>query len=377
MNYKTLLLLLSLVYIGCQNNTNTNQETSVYNIKTVNDRVVPLFPDSIFSDVKYIKLETSDNVLIQKIDKIITDKNIYVLDRKQNTVFIFDFNGKFIDKISKQGNGPDEYNSLSDFMVKDDKIYILSPANFKIMIYDLANNGKYTDYIQLSDYYYQFTQSGNYLYLYSNFASSELKNITILDLASSGIEKKHDFPLEQQGVGYSGFIFSELNNTVYCTFPYEFSIYELHKNNIDKVAEIDFGDSMIPNYLRKESSDKRSEYMFSLKDIWPIGDIQQAIVTNSHYICSVIHMNGCQTLFQSRTSNDYFMGYIMQTDKFPLAMPEIICYNEATVIQKVKYSTVLNTKQYEWGQNIPDEITNGDYEDNPVLAFYTLKEKYR
>lgn len=377
MNYKTLLLLLSLVYIGCQNNTVTNRGIPVHKIKTVNNERVLLIPDSIFSDVKYVKLETSDNVLIQEVNKIITDKNIYVLDRKQNTVFIFDFNGKLIDKISKQGNGPDEYYFLSDFMVKDDKVYILSPSNFKIMIYDLANNYKYTDHIQLDDYYHQFAQSGHYLYLYSNFASSDLKNITIMNLENGDIEKKHNFPLEQQGPSSSTLIFSMLNDTVFCTFRYEYSIYKLNENNISEIAKFDFGYRMIPEHLRKESSDKRREYMRSLQGDWPISDIDKAVVTNSHYICSVNHRNEPHTLFQSRTSNDYFMGYVIQTDEYPLTRPQIIHYNGSTIIQPVDYSTVLNTKQYEWGQNIPDEITNGDYEDNPVLAFYTLKEKYR
>jgi hypothetical protein len=88
---------------------------------------------NFIEDISYIQLETNENSLIGYITKLyISDNRIYVLDTYiTRSLFVFDFSGKFINKISRLGRGPGEYSYLLDFVVDDHKqeILLLVDAN--------------------------------------------------------------------------------------------------------------------------------------------------------------------------------------------------------------------------------------------------------
>jgi hypothetical protein len=63
-----------------------------------------------------VQLETSDGCLIKQIEKIIFDNDrYYVFDREQSILFCFDSQGKFLFKIDRKGQGPEEYLDLAGF----------------------------------------------------------------------------------------------------------------------------------------------------------------------------------------------------------------------------------------------------------------------
>ena len=64
------------------------------------------------------------------------------MSRRQNTVFIFEHNGKFLSKIKSIGKGPGEYIHISDIDIneKDQELYILDWDGGKICNYDLKGN---------------------------------------------------------------------------------------------------------------------------------------------------------------------------------------------------------------------------------------------
>ena len=59
---------------------------------------------NFFNAYHTIALETTPNNLIGGIDKIVLqNEHIYILDKKQATIFIFTHNGKYQNKIANQG----------------------------------------------------------------------------------------------------------------------------------------------------------------------------------------------------------------------------------------------------------------------------------
>ena len=74
-----------------------------------------------------IPLETNDNFLIAQIDKIqMTDSCIYIADAiTQGTLFIFDREGYFLNKIQHRGTGKGEYVDFVDFDVFQSKIIFI------------------------------------------------------------------------------------------------------------------------------------------------------------------------------------------------------------------------------------------------------------
>jgi hypothetical protein len=93
---------------------------------------------SLFKKVIPIVLETRDDVLIGSINAIQVYKDrVYVLDRQQKILFVFDMNGLFIRKIGSIGSGPGEYLEIVDFTINYDKdeIYLYDPRFQKIHKY--------------------------------------------------------------------------------------------------------------------------------------------------------------------------------------------------------------------------------------------------
>ena len=68
----------------------------------------PLLLSDIVKDVEYVKLETQDNILVGSINQLKrTEKFVFIYSWHQNHVMMFDTSGKFIRKINKKAEGPE------------------------------------------------------------------------------------------------------------------------------------------------------------------------------------------------------------------------------------------------------------------------------
>jgi hypothetical protein len=129
----------------CKNYINYPEDSTTVQINVNVDKIKSNFwYDSIFSEYRYIPLETNDNSLIGSISKIIHyDSLLFVGDFiKTRSIFIFNINGSFIAKVSNLGSGPMEYVRLSDFTInkRDRLIEVLAGDDKKIIKFDF--NGR-------------------------------------------------------------------------------------------------------------------------------------------------------------------------------------------------------------------------------------------
>ena len=95
-----------------------------------------------FSHIELIPLETNDESVMNNVDKVVCyGERIYTLDYLQKVIHIFDDTGKFIFKINKYGQGPEEYLMVQDFIINPitGNLDLLSPFGF-IHSYDLSGN---------------------------------------------------------------------------------------------------------------------------------------------------------------------------------------------------------------------------------------------
>ena len=107
----------------------------------------------IFTNVRYIPLETNRDCLIGVISKVlIRDNRIYVADfYSALALFVYDMDGRFLFKIARMGKGAGDYVSFRDFDVHSNgDIYMFDHFGKKIIVF--SQDGKYkmelrTDYI--------------------------------------------------------------------------------------------------------------------------------------------------------------------------------------------------------------------------------------
>jgi hypothetical protein len=93
--------------------------------------------NEVVDSIKTIILENSCNEsFIGSIDQIVkADSLLFILDKRQNSLFIFAIDGTFINRINENGRGPGEFLSLTTFGVdvEKQKIYIFDIMQYKLL----------------------------------------------------------------------------------------------------------------------------------------------------------------------------------------------------------------------------------------------------
>ncbi len=128
---KIWLLSLSAFFFcltSCYEKTELNQEGfKVYKVDL--DKKIKPF-EEIFSKAEVIPLETTDSCLITYMNKITPIGDEYfVHEREVHKLYVYGQDGKFRRRISRYGQGPNEYISMFDCVIDapNNDIFMLSP----------------------------------------------------------------------------------------------------------------------------------------------------------------------------------------------------------------------------------------------------------
>jgi hypothetical protein len=212
------IIILCILTLSCCCSDKTSNTHDTLSIHLEKDLTL-ISPDSIYSSVTYLPLETTDESIFYEIDKIlIHDDAYYLLDKKQSAILTFDKNGKYLNKLTKIGLGHGEYLSLDDFFIIDSLIYTLSSDIRKILVYDI--NFTFIKDIPVNTHASKMDFLDTDIYVYTNFCSSDLKNIHVIDKISGKKKMRYyNFLEKQMGVGYTSSTFAKWNNNLFAFFP--------------------------------------------------------------------------------------------------------------------------------------------------------------
>jgi hypothetical protein len=142
---QTFLIRLSLAFllpmaIGCQSSDNF-VESDVPRVSILEEHIRPF--DQVVSEVKFISLRPPENTPINlacnNSKLIITDKIYYcTMCYQRSAVHVFDLEGNYINGLTKQGEGPEEYQVIQGIHVGSD-VLSLSSGNGQIKQYTLPD----------------------------------------------------------------------------------------------------------------------------------------------------------------------------------------------------------------------------------------------
>lgn len=138
---------------------------------------------SILKVKKITPLETTDNSLIGKIDKMYKCGECYYIQTNNKALKVFDQEGKYLFQIGSLGIGPEEFPVLTDFDVDSEYVYVLTTQ--KILVYDTSGNYKRSISIPLNAS--GFRVVGDKFLI---FALGEKNVIYVVDTKGKIIEKK-------------------------------------------------------------------------------------------------------------------------------------------------------------------------------------------
>lgn len=140
------ILCFAFLCISCNKTSTTLDSIEVIDISNLDGLSSSEEMTNLFSDIKYVALETNDDVLVSSNPNItVTDSFIFVSEIEQ-PLYMFDrFTGKFIRKIGHIGTDPEGYAKDTwgyiTFNIDDkmNRIYFLGWDN-DLMVYDFQGN---------------------------------------------------------------------------------------------------------------------------------------------------------------------------------------------------------------------------------------------
>ncbi|MDD2244743.1 MAG: 6-bladed beta-propeller [Dysgonamonadaceae bacterium] len=146
-----ILVLILVEVISCKklNPVSTSSDYIEINLDEIPKKDSLLFSE-IFKKIDVIRL--SDDMLIRDFSKILVDKEkLYILDKFSSAVFVFDKNGKYLQKIGSRGKGPGELSEAFDMSIdkKNNVIYIIDIKTQKINKYNIED-GMFQSSLSLS-----------------------------------------------------------------------------------------------------------------------------------------------------------------------------------------------------------------------------------
>lgn len=216
----------------------------------------------IASEVNYTFLETKDDAMIGRIDKLlIQDDKIYILDSHgSKSLFIFNLKGQLIHKINDHGQGPGEFTEPGDFTIdeKRGRLYIYCSRLKKICVYGLT--GKYIEewFTELWFSSFQSLENNTFLAFTNNkFNDIDGENY---DLIFFSRDQKIIKPLHQNDIknnqGRLSFSFGKnfIRGTNRLLFFRTFSdtIYQIETNSLTPYFRMDFRSNSIPDFEKRD-----------------------------------------------------------------------------------------------------------------------------
>lgn len=127
----SLLLLVSCKSKVKENEVVLEDKKEIVLLDQLDNQIECLLLSDAVCDIDIIPLETADECLFRKISNLYVSEN-YIFLNALNAVFQFDRSGKYIQSISRLGQGPDEFNYCQGLGVDESSQLIYLASGFSI-----------------------------------------------------------------------------------------------------------------------------------------------------------------------------------------------------------------------------------------------------
>lgn len=263
MKGKIILFFLSvLLLFSCKKSSQTECEGKLLTVDL--DKTVKPF-EHIFSKAEILPLETTDSSLIVWMNKIMpVDDKLYIHDDWANKLHVFDESGNYKCRISRYGQGPDEYLNMFDCVVDapNDDIYMLSVYGI-IKRYSLNGTHKENLILPARPHYYSMSLLDNKKLATWSCLAQEEGSILILDRDSVNVLGSywHDDRIfnHQEQAPFHLYKGKTYFGTALRQQVYEVSDSGLHASYLWDFGKDNIKESSLEYYLNIEKANERND----------------------------------------------------------------------------------------------------------------------
>ncbi|MDR1371595.1 MAG: 6-bladed beta-propeller [Dysgonamonadaceae bacterium] len=268
------LVVISFIF-GCSNRKGNNMASEVIIVNpTTAEEYINL--SEIADSVHCIRLRVDSGDVMGRVNEIlIKQKYIYATDVTQQQIFVFDKAGKFVTKLAKNGNGPDEYNWLGAFFVDDEEKYIEIIPNdifkYSNISFELVEKTPFPKLI------YNSCRRKDGIYYFApqqidNTVNGERTNAELLIVkGKNDVKVLFDKHIETNNSYFSGNgeCFATNNRgEIFFSTMYDNTFYKLDSDTAYPVLSVDFGKyGMNNSFIRDKSTTEQMKYIENMKGL--------------------------------------------------------------------------------------------------------------
>lgn len=329
--------------------------------------------ENIFKEVEVIPLEFNSESMLSSIDKIIfQDRQYLVLDKKTNIIYKFDSKGKYISKLDKLGEGPDEYFPISDFNINPYSGNIELTSIYGLFyIYDI--NFSWLETIEIQE----VSSINKFEYLDKDiitlYCSNDRNyNLWLYSRSSKDYVNKLSMP---QSI-FESFGGTMLNNPLansstgqfYCV-PFINSIYSIKQEGATLQYVWDFGGNTFESgtlVIGDPHQKFIDQYEYNIVN--GFGSLYNYFDYESTIFAQFYFKNNFGTMLYNKVSNKYQIYYDNYTHSLTIhyLVDGYISYTSEENLEKVlkNANTTFNAKN----------MIQKNHEPNPILLKYKFKE---
>ncbi|MDR2424663.1 MAG: 6-bladed beta-propeller [Prevotellaceae bacterium] len=384
-NITIIFSALVLIHVCACNSGKKSDLTGFKQIYVDPDKTERINVADYFKYSSFIVLETTNDNLIAKIDKVqIFDSKIYVMDIQQNSVYIFDENGKYLRKIYRRGGGPEEYIYLTDFNIdsKNGNIQVYDGLSGRILNY--TNEGQFLNKKEVSKGYSFISLKNNRWMFYSHYGSDKgFYNLNICDENFAVTDVYLPFPKYLDGrtytLGITNSIFSEYNNILHILPLLSNRIYAYNRtaNGIEGKYEIVFAGQK-RSYFDENSSENEVKKALSSFGNETASHIHGFYSLNSLVLFKFSYRRTIHSCLYDELTDKTICDEKVLTDEHGLFFYPAVYFsdkgqNQILSIMDIEY--LNRSKQKNPTNAVIQEISEAvKVEDsNPILVFYEVK----
>lgn len=343
-------LFNSILFISCTEKNEKNEKNEIQDPSVTVIRIddaawdkhlcIGTTRNKYFKSFRRIQLETDTNMLIGEITRIIlNDDRVYVEDNSvTEALFIFNRDGRFVNKISKKGQGPEEYPHIHHTFYDefDNTINILTwsgtKGRYKIMSFDRDGKELLKQIpIDWNVWQAERMKDGRYAF-HAKCMVTDPNNPNNVFVYSATMQKLYEgLPILPQRIklGFSTSIsglFFDTNKNMYCTQDDETDVYRFTSDSVVKVYHYDVGKYTFPNEIK---------YAENRSEIAGNSYIQRidAFYEGGNYAVAAILCNGSTRLiFYDKTTQEA-TPYLLLSNPFALeAFGSFECFSDGCVV---------------------------------------------
>jgi hypothetical protein len=333
-------------------------------------------------EFEFIRLETTDNCLIGRIEKILLENNMYyILDNIYHAIYCFDSSGKHISTLNHFGQGPDEYIEINEFTVENENIWICDNRTQRVVCYD--KNQNLIDWINLKKFDFwveSMLYQDGYIYMVNNWIGIKPENYQVLIYDLKNKKTFLDKPFSPlQHVIYRGMNnqMTVIDSMCLVAFSYCDTIFQITNKTIVPKYKYRFSERMIdvPLIMSENPPVEDPNIIRGLTDIYQTSNsIILRFSDNGKTKMAIFDKeNVSGKIYSGFKITDLGNFHLIGLHFIPNSLISVFDNSADFKIYFESYLIDKNFKREHDKEKIKEEVSKITEDDNPVLFRFILK----